>query len=132
MKFLFTFCLLGIVTLFAAPDWASNYENAFDKAKEQGKGVMIMLSKEHCDACWYMENIVLEDEVLVEKLQEKFVPLYLDINDDNIHDLDFIGTPTFYFINSSGETIKRFDGLLNIKEFMAALIVIEDIERNNK
>ena len=86
---------------------------------------MIMLSQDNCNACWYMENIVFEDETLVEAIEKKFVLLYLDIHDDDIHGLSFSGTPTFYFINSSGKMIKRLDGVYNIKEFTAALLKIE-------
>lgn len=122
MKLFLSFCLLGAVSLFGDLNWASNYTKAFEKAKEQEKGVMIMLSKDNCNACWYMENIVLEDDILVEKIEKNFVPLYLDVNDDDIHGLAYIGTPTFYFLKSSGETIKRLDGVFNIKEMTAALI----------
>ncbi len=49
----------------------------------------------------------------------------LDIHDDNIHGLTYIGTPTFYFKKSGGRTIKRLDGASNIKEFTDALTEIE-------
>ena len=127
MKLFLSLYLLGAVSLFGDPIWAASYSKAFEMAKEQEKGVMIMLSKDNCDACWYMENIVFEDDALVEQIEKNFVPLYLDVYDDDIHGLSFIGTPTFYFIKSSGETIKRLDGVFNIKELTAALIKIEKL-----
>ncbi len=119
--------------MFADLHWASNYTEAFADAKEQEKGVMIMLSKENCDACWYMEKIVFDDVNLAEKIEIRFVPLYLNINDDNLHDLSFVSTPTLYFMQSSGETIERLDGVYNIKELTAALlkIKVEKIEEEN-
>lgn len=132
MKLFFSFCLLSAVALFADPHWASSYAKAFEKAKEQEKDVMIILSKDNCDACWYMENIVFEDDGLVEQIEKDFIPLYLDVYDDDIHGLSFIGTPTFYFIKSSGETIKRLDGVFNIKELTAALIKINQAEKSSE
>jgi len=134
MRLFLSLCLLGSAALFADLNWASNYAKAFADAKEQEKGVMIMLSKENCDACWYMDNIVFDDADLAEKLEEKFVPLYLDINDDNIHELSFKETPTLYFMQSSGETIERLDGVYNIKELTAAMlkIKVEIIEEENQ
>ena len=133
MKFFLSLCILGSTALFADLNWASNYAKAFADAKEQEKGVMIMLSKENCDACWYMEHIVFDEADLVEKIEKRFVPLYLDVNDDNIHDLSFTSTPTLYFMQSTGETIERLDGVYNIKELTAAMlkIKVEKVEEEN-
>ncbi len=125
MRFFIVFSLLFCEMLFGQLDWASSYAQAFEKAVQQEKGVMIMLSQENCKGCWYMENIVLEDEMMVKQIQKDFIPLYLDIHDDDIHALEFRGTPTIYFLKSSGEIIKRLDGVLNIKELTAALNNIE-------
>ena len=130
MKLFVSLCLLGAVSLFGDPNWVSSYTKAFEKAKEQEKGVMIMLTKDNCDACWYMENIVFEDAALVEQIEKEFIALELDVNDDDIHGLSFSDTPTLYFINSSGETIKRLDGVFNIKELTAALLKIEPAEED--
>lgn len=128
MKFFFSLCLLGSASAFADLNWAASYVNAFDIAKEQEKGVMIMLSKDKCDACWYMENIVFEEDELVMKIEKKFIPLYLDVEDDNIHELSFTSTPTLYFMKSNKKLIKRLDGVFNIKELTAALIKIGSVE----
>jgi thioredoxin-related protein len=125
MKLLLSFIFLGTLSLFGEPNWACSYDKAFEQAKKEHKGVMIMLSKKNCDACWYMENIVFEDDELTERMEKNFVPLYLDVHDDNIHGLSYIGTPTFYFKKSGGRTIKRLDGASNLKEFSASLSEIE-------
>ena len=125
MKSVLSFCLLGVTLLFADPNWASSYKTAFEKAKKEEKGVMIMLSQDNCDACWYMENIVFDDADLVQQIENSFIPLYLDVNDDNIRDLNFVTVPTLYFFQSSGETIKHLDGVFNIKELTAALLKIK-------
>jgi len=116
--------ILGTL-LTADPQWAPNYIRAFELAKAEGKGVMVMLTQDNCKACWYMENIVFEDETLVAKIEASFIPLSLDVHDDDIHGLDFSGTPTFYFLTGDDRVIKRLDGVYNIKEMTAALLKIE-------
>ena len=128
MKFFLSLCLLGTTALFADLHWASNYAKAFENAKEQEKGVMIMLSKDKCDACWYMENIVFDEGELVAEIEKKFIPLRLDVHDDDIHDLSFTSTPTLYFMRSNEEVIKRLNGVFNIKELTAALLKIGNVE----
>jgi len=131
MKFFLSLCLLGSTALFADLNWASNYAKAFEKAKEQKKGVMIMLSKEKCDACWYMENIVFDEDELVTEIEKKFIPLYLDVHDD-IHDLSFTTAPTLYFMKSNREVMKRLNGVYNIKELTSALHKIGSVEIEEK
>jgi len=124
--------LLAAVSLWAEPNWAPSYDAAFKTAKAQHKGVMVMLSQDNCKACWYMENIVFEEDLLVEKIEKDFVMLYLDVHDDDIHGLDFSGTPTFYFLTADDKVIKRLDGVYNIKEMTAALLKIELPEEGEK
>jgi len=125
MKAFLTLLSLFSLSLFADPQWAASYEKAFETAHAQEKGVMVMLTQDDCKACWYMENIVFEDKILIENIEKKFVMLYLDVNDDDIHGLDFSGTPTFYFLTDDDKVIKRLNGVYNIKELTAALLKIE-------
>lgn len=125
MKLLLMLIFLGTLSLFGEPNWACSYGKAFEQAEKEHKGVMIMLSRKNCDACWYMENVVFEDDELTERMEKNFVPLYLDVHDDDIHGLSYIGTPTFYFKKSGGRTIKRLDGASNVKEFSESLGEIE-------
>ena len=121
--------LLSFLCLAADAKWASSYEEAFTLAKAQEKSVLVMLSQENCKACWYMENIVFEDEVLIETIEKEYVMLYLDVHDDDIHGLDYSGTPTLYFLTSDDKVIKRLDGVYNIKELRAAMLKIEKPEK---
>jgi len=119
------FVLLSVLSLAADAQWAASYKQAFTQAKEQEKSVLVMLSQDNCKACWYMENIVFEDEVLIEKIEKEYVMLYLDVNDDDIHGLDYSGTPTLYFLTSDDKVLKRLNGVYNIKELTAAMLKIE-------
>ncbi len=122
---LFLLIFILQLSLWAEPHWAADYESAFSAAKAEHKGVMVMLSQENCKACWYMENIVFEEDLLIEKIEQKFVMLYLDVNKDDIRGLDFSGTPTLYFLTDEDRVIKRLNGVYNIKEMTAALLKID-------
>lgn len=132
MRFFFAFYLASLLALFADPNWASSYNSALKKAQKEEKGVMVLLSQENCDACWYMENIVFGDDELVRQVENRFIPLYLDIHNDDLHGLKFTGTPTLYFLTNREETIKRLEGVYNIKELKAALQKIEAPKKEHK
>ena len=97
--------LLGLVLAasYALADikWAKSYEAALSQAAKEKKNVMVMLSKEECPACEYMEGVVFEEPVVTDAVNAKFVSLHVDIQKDKIPaGLGFIGTPTFYFLNA--------------------------------
>jgi len=107
------------MAIFAESNWSTSYENAKKEAFSEGKSVMVMLSKEGCDACWYMENIVFEDTKVKALIQKNFVPVYMDINEEEVPELfKFVGTPTFYFTDANGSKLgHRINGAKNVKEF---------------
>ena len=114
--------LVGMIlcsSLFAQLKWANSYSAALAQAKKEGKGVMVMISREECPSCEYMEGVVLEDKVVIAEIQKRFVPVHLDIHNDFIpSNLSYIGTPTFYFLDSNGKKKERQDGAANIPNFM--------------
>jgi thioredoxin-related protein len=111
--------LLLTVSLFAEPDWTTSFEEAKAQAKKENKNVLIMISRESCDACWYMENIVFDDEKINTLLKANFVPVYIDVTVDEVPvEFKFIGTPTFYFTDTNGTKIgHRINGAKNVKDF---------------
>lgn len=103
-------------------NWASSYDAALVKAAKEKKNVMVMLSKEGCPACEYMENNVFEEQMIEDMINKNFVPVHLDVHKDKIpSELGYIGTPTFHFLNTKGEKLKRYDGGANIPTFMGIL-----------
>jgi thioredoxin-related protein len=102
--------------------WASSYDAALAQAKKEKKNVMVMLSREECPACEYMNDIVFEEKAVMSEVHKSFVPVHLDIHKDFLPEgLGYIGTPTFHFLNASGKRIGRHDGAANIPTFMGVL-----------
>jgi len=103
-------------------NWAPSYDAALAKAAKEKKNVMVMLSREECPACEYMEDIVFEEQAVENAIHKNFVPVHIDIHKDFIPEgLGYIGTPTFHFVNSKGLKLKRHDGGANIPTFMGIL-----------
>lgn len=114
--------LLIVASAMAEIQWSKSYDAAFAQAKKEKKSVMVMLSKEDCPACEYMNDIVFEEKVVEDEIKKRFIPVHLDIHNDFIPEgLGYIGTPTFYFLNVKGEKLKRHDGGANIPTFMGIL-----------
>ncbi len=104
-------------SLFAQIEWMK-FSEAKTKAKEEQKIIMVMLSKEGCPACEFMDDRVLRDAKVLEEMGDKFIGVHIDVNDDLIPEgLDFIGTPTFHFLGANGRKIDRLDGGANVKNF---------------
>lgn len=122
--------ILGLVLFascaFGEVKWASSYSAALAQAKKEHKNVMVMLSKEGCPACEYMEDIVFEEKAVVSAIEKGFVPVHLDIHNDTVPEgLGYIGTPTFHFVDAKGKKIARHDGGVNIPAFMGILSSIK-------
>jgi len=107
------------VSLFAEPNWLRSYDEAQEQALKEKKNIMVMISREGCDACWYMENIVFEDEKIQALMEKNFIRVYLDTKSDFIpKEFIHIGTPTFYFTKADGTRLgHRINGASNVKDF---------------
>jgi len=118
MKIVLALCLV-FFTLYAESDWCTSYDEAKVRAYDENKSVLVMLSKEGCDACWYMENIVFEDSKVNALIKKNFVPVYMDVNEEEVPEaFKFVGTPTFYFTDANGSKLgHRINGAKNVKEF---------------
>ncbi|MEA1917485.1 MAG: DUF255 domain-containing protein [Campylobacterota bacterium] len=129
--------------LYAELDWVS-FSDAFEKSKSENRPIMVMISREGCDACEYMEYLVFDNYDIEEKLNGDFIPVHLDIEKDastlNAHNLPSFARPTFYFLRSDGSKIvypsmndfkgKRVVGAQNIKDFTITINSVEDAYKN--
>lgn len=120
-KIVFGMVLL-VSSVFAEIKWAASYDAALIQATKEKKNVMVMLSRENCPACEYMDDIVFEEKAVAAEVNKNFVPVHLDIHKDFLPDgLGYIGTPTFHFLDAKGKKIGRYDGGANIPNFMGIL-----------
>ncbi len=107
---------------WAELQWAVSYDAALAKAQKEKKNVMVMLSREGCEACEYMDDVVFEEKAVVSEVHKYYVPVHIDIRKDFVPEgLGYIGTPTFHFLSPEGKKRGRHDGAANIPTFMGIL-----------
>lgn len=110
---------LIVTCSFAQIKWATSYDAALVSAKKEKKNVMVMLSREGCPACDYMDNIVFEDTDVEDAINKALIPVRIDIHKGKVPSgLGFIGTPTFHIVSSSGKKLKRMDGAVKTLELI--------------
>lgn len=116
--------LMAILTLFASwltadISWSKSYDAALLTATSENKNVMVVLAKENCQACEYMEEIVFKDSNIESNIQENFIPVLIDVKKEKVPStLKYFGTPTFYFLTPSGKQIYRHDGAEKKEDFL--------------
>ena len=119
-KVLILFMFLS-VSLFAKVEWGDMFD-VYDDAKASNKIVMVMLSRKGCPGCEYMKTVVFEDKTVEKLLQENFLSVELDVQEDFVpQDLEYFATPTFYFLDKDEKILKRLNGGLKVKEFIDIL-----------
>ena len=94
-----------ISSAFAEIEW-EDYEGAFKLASEDKKVVLIMFSAPTCKVCKYMKSKVYTDEAVKEYMDEHFVAVEIDVNDNpNSDKFKLLGTPNYFFLDAKGELI---------------------------
>ncbi|MDD2384926.1 MAG: DUF255 domain-containing protein [Sulfurospirillaceae bacterium] len=100
MRNVIIFCFL-FSFLFSA-----SFETARNEAKKSNKMILVELVMESCTYCEKMDKYVLPNEEVKQVLNDHYIFIKLDINKDEIPDILISRiTPTFYFLNTSGEKI---------------------------
>ena len=121
MKKIILAITLMVTSLLADVKYVDIFD-AYDKAAAEHKTVMVMLSKEGCPGCQYMENIVFKDKNIEKLLNDNFVIAHVDIDKDGLPDgMDYFATPTFYFVTPDEKILKRINGGENAKDFAKTL-----------
>ena len=121
MKKIVVLLSLLVASLFADVKYIDIFD-AYDKAAAEKKTVMVMLSKEGCPGCAYMENVVFKNGDVEKYLKKNFVIAHVDIDKDGLPDgMDYFATPTFYFQNADEKILKRLNGGENAKDFLETL-----------
>ncbi|MFT7879709.1 MAG: DUF255 domain-containing protein [Sulfurimonas sp.] len=108
-----------------------SFEEAVKRAKEQNKIIMIRGVLPYCKWCIKMDREVMVEPEVREVLDNAFVVVKTNVVTEKLPlGMTSLGTPSFYFIKSDGETIiDQLNGYGNKEEFLALL---EEIKRAAK
>ncbi|WP_457592090.1 thioredoxin family protein [Hydrogenimonas sp.] len=108
MKQVLLTLLLLLVPLFAEVEWAMDYSDALAESKESGKPVLVMISQESCNYCFFMKSQVFTKPKVARFVNENFIPVELDLQSDPLPPyLKPYGTPTFYIVAQGGKIVSR-------------------------
>jgi thioredoxin:protein disulfide reductase len=102
--------------------WVHDEQTAFDRARAEGKGVMVDFSANWCTPCEELELTFGDDDVYFD-LTAKFVPLKFDvsansdINDERKARYDSITLPSVVFMSPDGAVLGRVRKMLEPDDF---------------
>lgn len=119
--------LLTTISAFSSTKFIdSNFEDARVKAETEGKMLLLDFYASWCAPCRFMESTTFQDPNVSAVLNEKFVPVKINIDDFDGYALkehfDVKVLPTFIIFSSDGKVIERIEetlsptGMMNILE----------------
>ena len=94
--------------------WRISESAAFDAARSSGRHVLVVFGAQWCVPCRKVEQI-MRDEVVLDVISERFVPLHFDITDLSEHDEALqakyraLTLPAVIFVNGEGKELGRWD-----------------------
>ncbi len=122
MKNIILFIFLFLSSVMAADfDWLHSINKAKEEALKNNKKILLMISRDGCRSCEYMDSVVFENEDVVEYVENFFIPVKLDLEKANKNGFKAFATPTFYFLNKNLKTIKRVVGAATPNTFLKTL-----------
>ena len=111
-------------TFAADMGYETNYKVALDKAKKEGKDIMLFMTTSYCPWCRKLENRILSQTDIDTQVKEKYVPLMLNLDLDK-YPVQFAKTrftPILYIVSSKDESIAhQFVGYSNRGDFLHVL-----------
>ncbi len=108
-------------------DWPNDYNAALSQAKKEKKLVYMFITSTSCRWCRKFENTTLQDDIILDRLKQKYVLLHIS------RDRDFMPSkfkkkrvPRHYFLSEDGDVIHSFLGYWNSEDFDSFL---DDVDR---
>lgn len=111
-------------TFAADMGYETDYRTALEKAKKEGKDIMLFMTTSYCPWCRKLENRILSQTDIDRQVKAKYVPLMLNLDKDSYPE-EFSKTrftPILYIVSSKDESIvHQFVGYSNRGEFLHVL-----------
>jgi len=95
------------VALFANHiNWLGSYNKALQKAKNQGKPLMVLLIKNNCKMCKDIVYKAFSNQDYIKDLNKKYIAVIVNFNNEDYPIELFYTTlfPTLFFVDAKSET----------------------------
>ena len=94
------------------------YDEARALQQKSGKIIMIDVIRTNCHYCSDMQKEVFDDTEMSKWLEKRFIPVKINLDFDELPlGLSVYFTPTFFFVNTKEQIVKKIPGSWNIKDF---------------
>jgi thiol:disulfide interchange protein len=96
-------------------EWAKDLPGALERAKAEGKPVLVNFYAEWCVWCKRLESTTFRDDQVKTMLRDRVVPVSLDVEGDGRELSDTYrvdGLPTILVLDGSGAEIGRIPGYM--------------------
>jgi len=114
----FLMAFLFVLNLHAI-EWKS-YEEAKALQTQNNKLIMLDVVRTNCRYCEDMERDVFNDEAMGAWIEERFIPVKLNLDRDTLPlGLKVSFTPSFFFIDKQNVIKKKIPGAWNIEDFQS-------------
>jgi len=99
-----------------------DFDSALEKAKKENKTIMIKGSSEHCYFCKKMDREVFTQKDVKAALDKDFIIVEIDVFKEKLPlGLTNKVTPTYFFVNAQGKSLKKSQGAFDKKDFLEIL-----------
>jgi thiol:disulfide interchange protein len=114
------------VTSHAAAEvrWEHDWDRAFERARGEGKPVLVNFYADWCVWCKHLESITFQDEKVAALLSDRVVPLDVNIDGDVqqiIREYRIEAPPTIVVFDASGAELGRILGYLPPTGFLSTV-----------
>ena len=129
-KVFFILIVCAVLTCGISASFASNHVNnttdlnkAIDYAHAENKSMMLLFTQKNCYYCDELNEKTLSNPEVISKLNEKYITVVIDINDQSkvADKYKVFGTPTIIFLDSNQKEIGKIEGYVDANEFLNTL-----------
>lgn len=101
-------------------NYTSDMTQALNNSEIENKTVLLLFDQENCYYCDLLKSDVLSDSNVQKELNENFIIVSVDINQEPqlAGEYQVLGTPTVIFLDSSNNELGRIDGYVPADEFL--------------
>jgi thioredoxin-related protein len=103
--------------------WRHNYDRAYREAKRKGLPLLVSVGTQNCIWCRRLEAQTLKDPEVVQLVNERYVPVEIDADEDSELARDF-GVrvfPTLVWTRPDGKIVETHEGYISATRLLAKL-----------